>query len=83
MNEMIETVARAIYEKRNGTGCKPWPRLPRSHQDPYRSDARAAIEAMRDPTEAMWGAVIDSPAKLRRSDWRDMIDAALNEEGQG
>ena len=42
----VEVMARAIYEKRNGAGCTPWSRLPKSHQDPYRSDARAAIDAL-------------------------------------
>jgi len=52
-NDMIERVARAIYEGRNGSGCKPWAHQPKAHQEPYLKDARAAIEAMREPTEAM------------------------------
>lgn len=50
---MIEKVARAIYEGRNGTGAKAWGALPNSHRDPYRADARAAIAAMREPSERM------------------------------
>lgn len=49
----IEEVARAIYEKRNGHGCKAWGHQPSSHKAPYLSDARAAIEAMRVPTPKM------------------------------
>lgn len=49
----VEQVARAIYEGRNGKGCTAWGRMPRSHRDPYLVDARCAIEAMREPTEAM------------------------------
>lgn len=49
----IDEVARKIYERRNGHGCNPWSRLPRAHQEPYLGDARAAIEAMREPTDAM------------------------------
>lgn len=40
-----ERAARAIYESRNGPGCKPWGHLPRSHKEPYRADARAALAA--------------------------------------
>ncbi|MCR5876982.1 hypothetical protein [Phenylobacterium sp. J367] len=73
---MIQTVARRIYEKRNGAGCTPWSRLPRSHQEPYLGDARAAIEAMREPTEAMLDA--SGRGRLRaRIDWEAFIDAAL------
>ena len=50
---MIERVARAIYEKRNGAGCVPWSRRDGAHKAPYLSDARAAIEATREPTEDM------------------------------
>lgn len=53
MSEMVERVARAIYDGRNGRGARAWASLPRSHQSPYFSDARAAIEAMREPTDAM------------------------------
>lgn len=44
---VIERVAKAIYENRNGRGCKQWTIIPKSHQDPYRSDARAALEAIK------------------------------------
>lgn len=53
MSEMVERVAKAIYEGRNGAGCKPWGRLPSGHKQPYLGDARAAIEAMRNPTLRM------------------------------
>jgi hypothetical protein len=43
-----ETVAQAIYEARNGKGCKPWNRQPASHQGPYLIDACAAIDAYHD-----------------------------------
>ena len=42
----LELIAKAIYERRNGHGCKAWAHLPRSHQEPYLGDARAAVEAM-------------------------------------
>lgn len=50
---MIELVARAIYEARNGRGCVPWSKRPASHKAPYLYEARAAIEAMREPSEEM------------------------------
>jgi hypothetical protein len=46
MSEMIERVARAIYENRNGPGCYPWGNRTKAHRAPYLADARAAIEAM-------------------------------------
>lgn len=42
----LKAVASAIYHGRNGHGCKPWSRLPKAHQEPYLSDARAAIAAL-------------------------------------
>lgn len=53
MNEIVERVARAIYEGRNGKGAIPWPKREWSHRAPYIKDARAAIEAMREPTDRM------------------------------
>lgn len=86
MTEMVERVARAIYEGRNGAGAKAWASQPKSHRAPYLLDARAAIEAMREPTEAMTvagtatGIDVDrfcpieyDPDKI----WDAMISAAL------
>lgn len=76
-NDMIERVARAIYEGRNGSGCKPWAHQPKGHQEPYLKDARAAIEAMRSPTETM--AIAGRKHSLRPAQtWAAMIDAALH-----
>lgn len=44
--DMVEKVAKAIYEKRNGHGAKPFAHQPQAHRKPYFGDARAAIEAM-------------------------------------
>lgn len=51
--EMVERVARAIYASRNGPGAKPWSLLPKAHKSPYLGDARAAIEALREPVMAI------------------------------
>ena len=45
---VAETVAKAIYEARNGRGCKPWSIQPSSDREPYLTDARAAIDAYQD-----------------------------------
>lgn len=50
---MIERVAKAVYEGRNGKGCTAWGHLQNAHKAPYLTDARAAIEAMREPTHEM------------------------------
>ncbi len=71
---MVERVARGMWERtHDGT----WPK----DDDPetielYRDDARAAIAAMREPTEAMWEAHADAD-KLGISHWHAMIDEAL------
>lgn len=75
MNEMVERVARAIYE--SGWDLT-WENAPEHVKDDARRDARAGIEAMREPTEGM-GRAGDAVAGIfrSRSTWRDMIDEAL------
>lgn len=80
---MIEKVARAIYETRNGKGCTPWAKRGMAHKAPYFADARAAIVAMREPTEAMEASLRDYnhwEAALAVNAWDDLISAALSEE---
>lgn len=43
---MPEQIAKAIYEGRNGKGCKPWAHQTKEHRAPYLADARHALEAM-------------------------------------
>lgn len=43
-----ERIAKAIYEGRNGAGCKPWEKLPQAHKAPYMADAEAAIKALEE-----------------------------------
>lgn len=76
---MVERVAKNIYEGRNGRGCVPWSRRSGGHKAPYLSDARAAIEAMREPTDAMIaeGNAYDECAPY--DIYESMIDAALSE----
>jgi hypothetical protein len=88
MTDMVERVARAIYEDRNGPRCEPWGTKPKGHKDPYRADARAAIEAMREPTEAMVGSGADHDAEGGGTGnplaiYTAMIDAALSPNQKG
>lgn len=81
MSEMVERVARAIAEARFGIGCPV--------DDDDRIAARAAIEAMREPTEAMARVAVDDILSwpgigaflnwndLAASRYRLMIDAAI------
>lgn len=64
MNEMIEKVAKAIYEAEN----KKWN---------YKDLAKAAIAAMREPTEGMMKASLKTGG--RKHLWYSMIDAALKD----
>lgn len=64
---MIERVARAIA-KADAT-------------DSYEELARAAIEAMRDPTDTMMDAINEHAGSIAPEyAYQDAIDAALNEQ---
>lgn len=87
-NTMIERVARAIYEADDAWSTAfPWPSMASSEQSPdnYRRIARAAIEAMREPTEAMREKIaLEDWTGVRDISWTDgwqiMTDAALSED---
>ena len=69
MTDMIEIVAKAIHDQQ---------------ADDFRKKARAAIEAMREPTEAMHEAANrewDGRMSFRVTGaWQAMIAAALKQE---
>lgn len=44
-SDYISAAAKAIYEGRNGRGCRPWSRIEAAHKQPYREDAVVAITA--------------------------------------
>ena len=67
MSTMVERVARAIAEQK--VQNFDWHR----HVD---TTARAAIAAMREPTEEMIVAWIRAPGAIKGG-WQGMIDAAL------
>lgn len=81
--DMIERAARAVAEN---TEMYRWDEYSDGQKDGFRLIARAVIEAMREPTEAM---LIDGAAKIRnftsvngpyprtRAVWLSMIDASL------
>ena len=90
---MVERVAQALFDVELGNGA--WDDLlsnakvhqltrPTGTEARYLSRARAAIEAMREPTPAMIAAW-SQPSNLEeytdkncaRADWQAMIDAAL------
>lgn len=91
MSKMIERVARGIWDKRrqlamdqHGIELEIWGdgSVPRANH--VFEEAKAAIEAMREPTDPMICAVLDlhdsAPRTFRVSeDWRAMIDAALQQ----
>lgn len=78
---MIERVARAIYTHSASHGFT-WETTAPAIRQNCRGEARAAIEAMREPTKAMvddaWSNSPgeDGPMVLRIA-WGNMIDAAL------
>lgn len=88
MSEMIEQVAKAMWDARrayandHGIFLEFWGdgSIPRANG--IMDEARAAIEAMREPTNPMIGAVLDlhdsAPKTFRvLDDWHAMIDTAL------
>jgi len=72
----IEKVARAIYEAQPRN--KPWVLLTPLHRSRLETEARAAIEALREPSEAMRAVTINDVGRYE-DDWEAMIDAALAE----
>lgn len=84
---MIEKVAKALYDKeesRSNVLGPPWEGLMELPiQLHYRGLARTAIEAMREPSEAMRDASYagEAPGEPNSFDtmWEQAIDAALKE----
>ena len=89
MSEMVERVAKAIYEA--GPDGYVWESAAPYWLNEYRDLARAAIAAMREPSVEMEKAGArgisacftpepDDPPALAA--WRAMVDAALGKETQ-
>lgn len=86
MSEMIERVAKAIWEKHRAMLLgEEWEELDRFTTERYRGYASAAIAAMREPTEAMeiagHGTAIDVDGTTHmvsaKACWQAMVDEAL------
>ena len=79
----IEEVARAIYYAENTSERPEWEREPPSVQKHLRYIARAAIEAMREPTVPMLDAGHEGLVRGPRYEvidcYQAMIDAILSE----
>jgi hypothetical protein len=82
--DMIERVARALFAVEwDSKSSDPWEGAYADEREAWLQSARAAIEAMRDPTDAMKDAG-DLPTYQWVDDvasnvWGRMIDAALSE----
>ncbi len=74
MSEMVERVARAVWE---ATYTSPWgsSSMDAELMEVFRSRAVVAIKAMREPTEAMLRASYEPGPRGEK--WRAMIDEAL------
>ena len=77
---MIERVARALSlenQSENFMIGEAWEIPGLVNKDGYRKLARAAIEAMREPTEAMIAADQGQADEDAIASWQAMIDAAI------
>ena len=74
MSEMVERVARAIYEAKEGPFEK-WADAPETWKPEWRIAAQAAIAVMREPTDEMIEAGWRKDSNISRTVWIDMIDA--------
>lgn len=70
--EMVERVARGLFVRAFGDGPPTWDEATTLHRQLYIDDARAAIAAMREPTDAI------ATEEDMKDVWRGMVDAALN-----
>lgn len=75
-NEMIERVAKAIFDDDFPTGALSWEICIKTG---YFKIAKAAIAAMRKPTEEMEQACYEYDASCDPGVYSYMIDAALKE----
>ncbi len=79
MSEMVERVARALFA--NNSGSSPRGKRADRAWKNYEGHARAAIEAMRDPTEEQYEALCATGLMWKdqssQTVWQTYIDAAL------
>jgi hypothetical protein len=79
MTTMIERVARAMAK---AASPLPWEMGDEEWRNDFRTKARAAIEAMREPDEAMLDAGVNFRERNARTEqiWQAMVDEALKEK---
>ena len=77
MSEMVERVARALHA--HDDEFYTWAAGGHEMRQAYRAEARAALEAMREPTDEMVRAITPQETTDGRINYRIMIDAALRE----
>lgn len=82
MTEMVERVARAIYDTDPFSGAV-YDSEPEYYKEPFRVQARAAIEAIREMTDHMVETAWETRMADPQSWWSDIIDSALNEQVSG
>lgn len=91
MSNMVEKVARAINDALVPRfGAQNWQAIDENARNSFREQARAAIEAMREPTEEMLqagtNAVDDGETYSCRAKaegaYYDMLSAALSPKGE-
>ena len=88
MTDMIDKIARAMHAGVNGHVQPPptWDNQSEQSQNYWRIGARAAITALREPNESMrrklwlYGNHPDKEFVMDGGMWREMIDAALEDE---
>ncbi len=81
----VTNAAKAIYESRNGAGCRPWSHLPAIAKAAYLDDADAARKSfladLQEPTEGMHSE--GRTTVNYRDAWRAMLNAsALGEQSE-
>ncbi len=92
MNEIVDRIAKVLCERavaendpQSDFNMLSWSALSEEGKDEWRSDARAVIEAMREPTNSMMEAgsfampIVEgySMPDDEKNVWQAMIDAAL------
>ncbi len=86
MSDMVEHVAKQLFEKgpRGNRPAAIWQLLDDDWKEAFRTTARIAIKAMREPTEAMLQCGFNTHQSWNLGDkddlaaaWRGMTDEAL------
>jgi hypothetical protein len=77
----LEEVARALWEQYQVT-TRPWIDTKPYEREKLISDARAAVQALRVPSEAIHAIILDYNDLFTSPDdlWESLIDAILKEK---